>query len=505
MRAAGSQYDCNYAIPRNPVTQRTHNWNAKQFGPASRGGIASAGCLVPNAARGSVLIITMWIVIVLTGLVLVLARAMRVEGACSANVAAQAQAQAIEQGAIQYVLEHVDSLQGQTPTAADMPCGAVRVGSGAFWIIRPNFDDDHTQAFGLVDEASKLNLNTVGANALSLLPQMTPDMAASVLIWRGATGSTTAGGADDNYYLMLSDPYQCKKGSFETVEELLLVKDITRDILYGEDANRNGILDANEDDGDASDPTDNRNGQLDRGLADFVTVYSSDQNVSSSGRPRANINTIPRNQFNQLPVTFPRTRLQQIAGSIWPSSGGRPSRRQSFLNVFDFFRVCRITNGDEQNQLADLLTTESQSGPVKGLINVNTAPREVLIAMGLSDADAVALIDKRADGSTLQSSIGWVYQTLKDRAIPIANRITTKSYQFSADIISVSGNGRAFRRCRIIVDATKSPPQVIYRQDLTSLGWPLDEQILDKLRAGASLDQVAPVNQTITSPITSHS
>ena len=74
--------------------------------------------------------------------------------------------------------------------------------------------------------------------------------------------------------------------------------------------------------------------------------------------------------------------------------------------------------------------------------------------------------------------------------IRIGSYITTRSYQFSADIVSVCGNGRAFRRCRIVVDALDSPPRIIYRQDLTPLGWPLSPELLAELRSGVSLDEM---------------
>src|SRR5574340_853143 len=89
--------------------------------------------------RGTILIVTMWIVLVLAGLVLVLARSMKVQAVVSANGLSALQADAVEQGAIQYVLAHVDGLEGKMPDEVDMPCEAVRVGAGAFWILKPNF------------------------------------------------------------------------------------------------------------------------------------------------------------------------------------------------------------------------------------------------------------------------------------------------------------------------------------------------------------------------------
>ena len=42
--------------------------------------------------------------------------------------------------------------------------------------------------FGLIDEGSKLNLNTVNTNVLSYLPNMTMDFANAIMDWRGTNG-----------------------------------------------------------------------------------------------------------------------------------------------------------------------------------------------------------------------------------------------------------------------------------------------------------------------------
>jgi len=61
-------------------------------------------------------------------------------------------------------------------------------------------------------------------------------------------------------------------------------------VLFGEDYNRNGLLDPNEDDGDESFPPDNADGELYRGVEPFLTVWSREMNVSNDRRPRVNLN-----------------------------------------------------------------------------------------------------------------------------------------------------------------------------------------------------------------------
>ena len=77
-----------------------------------------------------------------------------------------------------------------------------------------------------------------------------------------------------------------------------------------------------------------------------------------------------------------------------------------------------------------------------------------------------------------------VFTALPDKAPKILDLVTTLSYQYSADVVAVSPNGRAFKRVRIVVDAQQSPAKIVYRRDLTNLGWPLDPAIRDDLRNG---------------------
>ena len=66
--------------------------------------------------------------------------------------------------------------------------------------------------------------------------------------------------------------------------------------------------------------------------------------------------------------------------------------------------------------------------------------------------------------------------------------LTDKSYQYSADIVAVSADGKSFKRVRIVADARRTPARIVYRKDLTDLGWPLDESIRDHLRQGGDLE-----------------
>src|SRR3990172_1367583 len=161
-------------------------------------------------------------------------------------------------------------------------------------------DDESYIRFGITDEASKLNLNTASAAQLLKLvesvvtgqngdndldPQAIVD---AIIDWRDpdSTPSGEAGDTGEGYYRPLDKPYRVKNGPFSTVEELLLVKGVTGQVLFGEDFDRNGLLTPNEDDGDNTFPPDNQDGVLNRGLFPYLTVMSYDNNTSNENRPR---------------------------------------------------------------------------------------------------------------------------------------------------------------------------------------------------------------------------
>jgi len=74
-------------------------------------------------------------------------------------------------------------------------------------------------------------------------------------------------------------------------------------------------------------------------------------------------------------------------------------------------------------------------------------------------------------------------------AAGLASSITWVSYQYSADIVAVSGDGRAFKRVRIVVDARTQPAKIVYRKDLTYLGFPLPERLRTSLQTGKGVPQ----------------
>ncbi|NWG13160.1 MAG: general secretion pathway protein GspK [Acidobacteria bacterium] len=99
---------------------------------------------------------------------------------------------------------------------------------------------DGSYEVDIQDESGKLNLNMINEEQLRLLLEVTgiqkPDsdiIVDSVMDWRDADNAYRLNGAEDEYYQRLPRPYKAKNSRFETVEELLLVRGVTREYYYG--------------------------------------------------------------------------------------------------------------------------------------------------------------------------------------------------------------------------------------------------------------------------------
>lgn len=451
----------------------------------------------PHRRRGSVLIIALWIAFGLVALALYFAQTVSFElRAADQRAAAYEAAQAIA-GALRYasnVLATVPEAPGLPPDEFDYLSEALPIGEATVWFLgrHPRRALANLPAFGLVDEAAKLNLNTATVEMLQQLPGMTPEFAAAIVDWRDADSEPGPGGAEDEIYLRLSPAYRCKNAPFESVEELRLVDGADLIYLFGEDANLNGVLDPNENDGDASPPYDNRDGYLDAGLFEYVTVYSAEPNTRSDGTPRINVNdTNPQTLASFLEQAFGTDRANAIllrlgvSGPGGGPGGGGPGEgagaNNRFTSLLQFYLRSGMTP-DEFAQVEGDLTVSTNTVLV-GRVNVNTAPEAVLACLpGIGPDNAAALVAYRDSMSGRLTSLAWVTEVLEEAdAIEAGPYLTARSYQFTADLVALGRQGRGYQRVRAVFDTRDGTPRVIARQDLTHLGWALGPEVRELL------------------------
>ena len=141
----------------------------------------------------------------------------------------------------------------------------------------------------VIDEASKFNINVVTKDQLLGLPYMLEEIADAIIDWRDTDDMPSDAGVESGYYEGLEFGYRARNGPFQTIRELLLVKDVTEELFYGEDTNFNGQLDYNERDGDETSPIDDGDDELDLGWIAYLTCYTPEENSIA----KVNINTAP--------------------------------------------------------------------------------------------------------------------------------------------------------------------------------------------------------------------
>jgi len=471
--------------------------------------------------NGSVLVIVLWVTTGLVALSLYFANTMSLELRAAENrSAAFAADQAIQAGA-RYVTAVLSAFatNGVVPDPTFYQSEAVPVGDANFWLIGRAVDypvQPDQVFFGLVDEGAKINLNTVPLETLQLLTNMTLQLAANIYDWRNTNGTITDGGDGPMVYAQFNPSYMCKNAPYESIDELKYVYPLDLGLLYGEDRNLNGALDPGEAD-------TNRNGVVDCGLLEFVTVNTREPNTAPDGSQRINVRN-PANSAaalrSMLETNLTSERLNEVmqrlgiaggtgapaGGGGQAGGGGRPTggggtqqpgggnqppgggggaqaaaASVTFNSPLAFYRGSGLTE-DEFAVISDYITVTNSSF-LYGRINVNTAPLPVLACLpGMSAASAQLLVSFRQQSPDRLTSIAWVSEALAQddtalEALTAVDCITTRSYQFTADIAALGPHGRGYRRVRFVYDLAEGEPRIVYRQDLSHLGWALGQYV----------------------------
>ncbi len=328
--------------------------------------------------------------------------------------------------------------------------------------------NDCTLSINITDEASKLNVNTATKEQLMYLPGITEAIADGIIDWRDQDNDTELNGAESGYYANLEIGYEIRNSSFQTLGELLKVKDMTPRILYGEDTNRNGKLDANENDGNQTPPNDNADGSLSQGWANLVTCYSYEENKDSLGNNRTNINEADENALvNNL--NLPRSY------ALWIIE----QREDEFESIGDLInnespRQPQNTESEDPQpidlqtfaQIVDSITTTNDEF-VEGKININTAKARTLYCLLDGNSEKVRKIrDSRqmqVGGFTSIADLLTSSILTTEEFKSIANQITTKSNVFEVYCHSISNTTNASYQAHAIVDRTStSGGQILY-------------------------------------------
>lgn len=277
----------------------------------------------------------------------------------------------------------------------------------------------------VVDEASKLNINTATKEQLMGLPYMLEEIADAIIDWRDTDDMPSGAGVESGYYEALDFGYRSRNGPFRTIRELLLVKDVTEELFYGEDTNFNGLLDSNERDGDATPPNDDGDAELDLGWISYLTCYTP---AEGAGQGQSSQNS--QNSDNS-------------SGNSNSNSSSSNSNNNSSSNTQSYAKV-----------------------------NVNTAPEEVLAALLGGDEDAVrvalAIIDYRESNENGIEQISDLTDSgvmTSSEFSQIQNYISVSSDVFTVHCLAtVERNGAPSTQMRTetVVNRSSRPYEILF-------------------------------------------
>ena len=306
--------------------------------------------------RGFVLLVVTIVVILLSLAAWSYMNKMSVEQEATMMYGRDVEARMAAESAIEYAAIQIGQLQteqtedvfhnpglfrGQVLSEVDNARGQCR-----FTILVPNelsSGEGSSVRFGLARETAKFNINrltefegddddtTTPYDAISFVPGMTEEIANAILDWIDSDEERRVGGAESADYQGLAIPYSARNAPMESVEELLQIQGITPALFYGEDANRNGMLDPNEDDGNESQPNDNADGILDAGWREYFTASSRERNTTAAGDKKINLNgTILTELFDEIEEAFDtETATFIVAYRLWGNENADPATVKS--------------------------------------------------------------------------------------------------------------------------------------------------------------------------------
>ncbi len=401
---------------------------------------------------------------------------------------------------------------------------------GRFTVVAPAQDTEGNPSgvrYGLEDESARLNLNaltwleeqsktlgqeTAARDLLMALPGMTEEIADAILDWLDENEEPREYGAESDYYASLSPGYAAKNGQLETVEELLLVRGVTPQLLFGADVNRNGIIDAGEMEQSGAALTDSES--ITTGWAGQLTLYSKENNVTAEGLPRVNLNQDDmQTLYDSLAAVLPeewatfivayrqQTELYTGSKAGEPYSSGELDLAQpgkTKLNqVLDLigkkvevkfkgaeeatvlqspFADDLVSMGTYMSQLVDQVTIAETVIP--GRININQASRDVLAGIpGMTDEIVEQIVGQRnpdpgADASDMAHETWLLTQGLVtlDEMRTLMPFVCAGGSVYRAQVIGYYDDGRAASRLEVVLDATQQPARVLLWRDISHLG-----------------------------------
>jgi len=219
--------------------------------PASGGtGTGQAGAI--GNSDGVALVMVLWVTTILSVIALEFSFAMRTEVNIARHYKEQTELYAMAEGGIQraiveMIYKHdlrIHQLRTTMKAEEFPPDQREWVADGRVYLLP---FDQGTCEVKMMSEGGKVNINLVSETSLrKIMGQLGLEGEArdvvvdSIVDWRDPDDFYRINGAENDYYRSLKEPYNCKNGNFDSIEELLLVRGVTQDLFYGKKRQKEG-------------------------------------------------------------------------------------------------------------------------------------------------------------------------------------------------------------------------------------------------------------------------
>ena len=421
------------------------------------------------------------------------------------------------------IFDNPEMFQGRTVIEDENP--ELR---GSFTILSPNLDDEGNLGgvrYGFEDESTRLNLSTLttlekmlpgtGKNLLMALPEMTEEVADAILDWLDEDDEARELGAEVAYYSGLSPPYAPKNGQLETVEELLLVRGVTPQLLFGMDSNRNGIIDPHEASGEGTAGESTEAGAGERGWSTFLTLFSLEANVNAMGEKRVFLNADDLAELNtQLtdaalpaewvtfiiayrqsgPFTGAGTAQTAVTGELDLTKKGNTKINQLLDLIGAKVQVTFV--GDRQatiiespfpNEIGAMhiylpglmdKVTINEAATIPGRININQASATVLSGIPGMTAEIVNEIISNRELEPDEEELNKKHETwiMAEAIVTLEEMRALMPFVcgggnvYRAQVVGYFQGGQSASRAEVIFDASTPAPRVLFWRDTSHLG-----------------------------------
>lgn len=436
--------------------------------------------------RASILILVLWAVVILSllcgGIAFAVRQDLALAGIDKSRMVAHWTARAGIERAIASLMDDISPTDSTLDTWSNNENAfkQIAVGDGSFSVLEDRFEEVPLDWSGVNDEAAKLNVNVATREQLMKLRDMTAPVAAAIIDWRDRDENPEPDGIERGHYASLPHPYTIRNGPLRTTRELLMVRGVTPELFYGEDANGDGRLDPNENDGDKTPPADNSDGKLDRGWFAYLTVFTFEKNQSVLGKKRTNLKTADANTLS--------TDLQ-LEGWAAQSIVKRRGERE-FKHIVDLLDVpldpsasrgsaSDDLNGRDDNEKNQPVTrsilkriidnlTLSEEDTLPGRVNINTAPLAVLKT--LMDDDLAQAVERQRKSGTTFSSIADLLDIsgmTNEKFGKLESFVTVRSCVFRILSRGDASTGLASEWIECVVDRSERNPRVLYWMEST--------------------------------------